>query len=105
MKTSETKFLTEKSTVITSEEKQRKTFNGFFVNAVPDLNINAYKVNEVMVSEANFVASIIVKYIYHVSIKAIKTMILCLKGNPKKFHLLLSPFVDKDFEILKYSRF
>ena len=51
VKISDTKFLTEKSTVITSEEKQTKTSNGFFVNVVPNLNINTYKVNEVMASE------------------------------------------------------
>ena len=79
IKTSDTKFLIEKSAVITSEEKQTKTFKGFFVNVVPNLIIDTYKVNEVMASEASFMASIIVKYIYHVSIKAIKTMILIWK--------------------------
>ena len=49
------------------------------MNVVPNLNINTYKVNEVVASEANFMASVIVKYIYHVSIKAIKAMILIWK--------------------------
>lgn len=47
------------STVISSEEKLVKVFNDFFVNIAPNIGINTYKVNEAIISEVNFMVSII----------------------------------------------
>ena len=63
--------LIEKCTVIASEKALGKTFNEFFVNIVPDLDINAYNVSEVTTSDTNSLTSIIEKY-KHPSITAIK---------------------------------
>ena len=46
LKTCNTISLIEKSIVITSEKVLAKTLNEFFVNLVPNLNINAYNVSE-----------------------------------------------------------
>ena len=50
---------TSMSTVISSEEKLVKVFNDFFVNIAPNIGINTYKVNETIISEVNFMVSII----------------------------------------------
>ena len=47
------------STVISSEEKLVKVFNDYFANIAPNIGINTYKVNEAIISEVNFMVSII----------------------------------------------
>ena len=65
----------EEFAAILSEDKLAKNFNEFFVNIIPNLNlnINKYKVNEVFTSEMTFMTSITEIYKHHPCIKFSET--------------------------------
>ena len=98
VKTCNTISLIEKSAVITSEKALAKTFNRFFVNIVPNLDIDAYNVSEISASDTNSLASMIEKYKYLPSITAIKNHMDKIEKANFSFNKITKPFVIKELK-------